>query len=58
MPIVMTRSGGVRYAKAGDKIYVGERQIFYRTLPNGERLEKLGDRQKEKEGKVEEHETF
>ena len=58
MALVMTRNGGMRYAKPGDTIYVGERQVFYRTLPNGERLDKLGDIQKEKEGKVEEHETF
>ena len=53
----MTRLGGFRYAKTGDKIYAGERQIFYRLLDNGEKLEKLGETHKE-EGKIEEHETF
>lgn len=36
---------------------MGERQIFWRALPNGERLEKLGDIKTE-ESKVDEHETF
>ena len=53
----MMRNGNVRFAKAGDKIYVGEKQIFYRLLEGGERLEKLGEIHKE-EGKVKEHETF
>jgi len=53
----MTRLRGLRYAKAGEKMNVGERQVFYRLLDNGERLEKLGEIQKE-EGKVKEHETF
>jgi hypothetical protein len=57
MPIVMTRSGNLRFANIGDKINLGERQVFYRLLDNGERLEKLGEPQKE-EGKVKEHETF
>ena len=57
MALVMTRNGGVRYAKTGEKIHAGERQIFYRLLEGGERLEKLGEIHKE-EGKVKEHETF
>ena len=53
----MMRNGNVRFANVGDKIYTGEKQIFYRLLDNGERLEKLGEKQEE-EGKVKEHETF
>jgi hypothetical protein len=57
MALIMMRNGNIRFANVGDKMHAGERQIFYRGLENGERLEKLGEIQKE-EGKVKEHETF
>ena len=53
----MTRTGNLRFANIGDKMHAGERQIFYRLLESGERLEKLGEIVK-KERKVKEHETF
>ena len=54
----MTRYGNLRFANVGDKLHPGERQVFYRALENGEKLEKLGEIAKEIEKVVLEHETF
>ena len=35
MALVITKTGKIRFAKIGDKLKEGERQLFYRVGQNG-----------------------